>query len=128
MSVMDNLDALRRALPGCSVVALGDLSAELVLCASHSGQVPQERLDSLCAAASALLGAPQAGRAARLMGAGAGRGPDMAVVMTGLDTRVFLRSPVDEADVLCCVCGRNVDITDAAELARSTLTEISAQP
>ena len=79
--------------------------------------------------AGGLIGVePQAGRAARLMGAGAGRGPDMAVVMTGLDTRVFLRSPVDEADVLCCVCGRNVDITDAAELARSTLTEISAQP
>ncbi|MFV0515352.1 MAG: hypothetical protein ACK5MY_17215 [Jhaorihella sp.] len=128
MSVLDSLDALRRTLPGCSVVALGDLSAELVLCASHSGQMPQERLDGLCAAASALLSAPLASHEAQLLGAGNARGPDTAIVLTGLDTRVFVRSPVDEADVLCCVCTRNVDITDAAELARSILTEISAQP
>lgn len=127
MSVMDNLDALRRALPGCSLVVLGDLSAELVLCASHAGQVPQERLDQLCLSASALLCGDLARRSALLIGAADHGRPDVAAVLTGLETQVFVRSQVDESDLLCCVCARYVDITEAADLARSTLAEISAQ-
>lgn len=124
---MNNLDALRRVLPGCSVVALGDLAAELVLCASHAGQVPQERLDRLCATASALLDGATGRDAATVLGAAKGVGLDVATVLTGLETQIFVRSQVDRADVLCCVCARNVDITEAADLARSTLAEISAQ-
>lgn len=126
MSVMDNLDALRRALPDCSMVALGDLSARLILCASHPGQVPQERLDRLCAAAAALLDGPGADGAATLLGAPADTGADLAVAMTGLECKLFVRSTVDRADVLCCVCAPNVDITEVADLARSTLADISA--
>lgn len=125
MNVVERLDALRRAVPGCSVVALGDLSAALVLCASTAGRIPQERLDGLCAQAGRLLSGPLADAAGGLIGGGAG-GAQTAAILTRLEAQVFVRSAVDDADVLCCVCLPNVDISEVADLARTALAGLSA--
>lgn len=115
MSVPDHLDRFRKQLPGCSVAALGDLSARLVLCASHAEPVPRERLDRLCATAAVLL---RSGTRAK---------PRVGVVATALGTEVYVRSPVDDDDVLCCVCGRNMDITALTALAQETLSGLPVQ-
>jgi predicted regulator of Ras-like GTPase activity (Roadblock/LC7/MglB family) len=122
MSIADQLDDLRRAIPGCSAVVLGDLSAGLVLRASLARQMPQEELDRLCALAAAVLAGPVAVAAAN------GSGADHAALLSGGNVRVFVRSPGDDADVLCCLCPPDVDITAAAALARSVLAGIAAGP
>ena len=124
MSVARRLEALRKALPGCSAVVLGDMSSELVLRASLSDDRPQEWLDELCAAGSALLTGPLAERA----GEGAsGQGVTWAAASSHDGIRLFVRLPDDEADVLCCVCAANVDISRATRQAGAALADIADQ-
>ena len=122
MTISEQLDDLRAAIPGCSAVVLGDLAAGLVLRASLTRQMPQEELDRLCALAAAVLDGPLADVAAN------GSRPDHAALLGGGNTRVFVRSPGDDADVLCCLCPPDVDIVAAAGLARTALAGIAAQP
>ncbi len=116
MGVTARLDALRKALPGCSAVVLGDMSADLVLCSSLRDERPQEWLDALCAAGSALLSGPLAGAA--------GGGVTWAAASSGGGVRMFLRLTEDGADVLCCVCAGDVDISGAIGLAGRALAAI----
>lgn len=123
-SVTRRLESLRKALPGCSAVVLGDMSSELVLRASLSDDRPQEWLDALCAAGAALLTGPLAERA----GDGpAGQGVTWAAASSREGIRLFVRLPGDEADVLCCVCVANVDISGATRQAGAALAAIAGQ-
>lgn len=97
------------------MVALADLSTRLVLCAACSDKPPQERLDRL------------SNRAAELLGRPALPGADAALVVAGPCTEVFVRSTEDADDVLCCVCGPNVDISDLVRRARQGLADIAAR-
>lgn len=119
MTIPDQLNTFRRALPGVSVVALGDMAAGLVLCASHDGNMPQERLDRLCQSAAALLAGPNEFTPETAS--------EMAVIASGLRTEVFVRSPIDADDVLCCVCEPDVDISGVARLARQTLSDMAGE-
>lgn len=122
MTIADELDGLRRAIPGCSAVVLGDMSARLVLRASLARQMPQETLDRICATAASLLTGPLADVAASEGSAG------HVALIGGGGVRIFVRSPADEADMLCCLCPPDVDINGAAGLARSALAAIAARP
>lgn len=124
MTVAERLDDLRRAIPGCSAVVLGDLSAGLVLRASLARQMPQEELDRLCALASAVLTGPVAAAASATNGGGA----DHAAMLSGANATILVRAPGGDGDVLCCLCPPDVDITATAALARSALAGIAAAP
>jgi len=123
MSVSEILDGLRKNLPGCSVVALGDLSSQIVLCVSVQEQQPQEFLDQLCLSATALFGDRFAGPTGEALG----REPDEAIIMTADQTQVFIRSPNGDSDVLCCVFPKNVDITQVSGRVRTTFAELAAR-
>lgn len=120
MSVVDELDKLRATLPGCTLVAFGDLGARIVLCASAAEKRPQEELDALCSAASTSLDgialAPMLGGSALSQAVAVGPG----------EIRVFLRSHLDPCDALFCCFTDQTDIREMVATGRATLHKISA--
>lgn len=125
MGVSGQLDELRAALPGCNLVLFGDLSSKITLCVSASDRYPQEKLDALCATAGDLLDGPAAQSSAGALGLSDGSGLDQAIILSPVDLQLFLRSPVDKADVLCCVCSLGGDVQRAIEQAHSSLISIA---
>ncbi len=125
MSVARQLDDLRASLPGCSLVVFGDLFSQVTLCVSAQGKHPQEHLDALCATAGNLLSGPAAQSAATALGMPDASALKQAVILGQSDMQVFLRSPVEEADVLCCVSSPDGDIEAISDRARSTLNLIT---
>lgn len=128
MSVAAQLDNLRASLPDCSLVAFGDLFSQITLCVSTRDKHPQEQLDALCITAGNLLNGPAAHCTTTALGMPDGKALDQAVILSPAGLQVFLRSPVDDADVLCCVCSLGADIEKTAAQARSTLSLISQNP
>lgn len=125
MNISAQLDGLRMAVSGCSLVAFGDLDARLVLRASSDKPRPQEQLDELCSQAAGFL-SDAAGNAVmtRVFGE-PGDAPTEAIVLTSDDVRVFVRSPGPQADVVCCLCDSAMDAEGAIIAARRVLTRIS---
>lgn len=127
MSVAEALDAMRSDLPGCALVAYADLGSALVLCASTTGKPAQEELDRLSRAAQvALDGALAEGAAPVLDGAGAGRA-ETAMLLTGSEARVFLRSPGEAPEALICVCAPDIDLGAVVDCGRAALNRILSE-
>ncbi len=123
MNVAAKLEELRGALPGCTLVAYADLSSDLTLCVSARVKPPQEQLDALCMTAAAFLnglGTVASGEQKAIL-------RDQAVVLTAMDVQIFLRSPKDASDALCCICSGGIDFNIVAQQARATLLQIAAQ-
>ena len=123
MSVIDELDKLRATLPGCTLVAFGDLTARIVLCASASEKRPQEELDALCLAASVSLDGNASKPIARVLG---GETLSQAVSISSGEIRLFLRSHLDVCDALFCTFTDHTDIREMVDAGRATLHKISA--
>lgn len=123
MSVLDELDKLRATLPGCTMVAFGDLTARIVLCASAAEKRPQEELDALCMAASVSLDGDAANSVAHVLG---GEKLSQAVAVSSGEIRLFLRSHLDACDALFCTFTDHTDIREMVAAGRSTLHKISA--
>ena len=101
MDIARGLDDLRAAHPACSLIAFGDISARMILCASGRRRQPQEQLDRLCATAVDLLRGESAVRIAAAMGhAGRGR-MRMAIALDSDGAALFLGSGDGSPDVLC---------------------------
>jgi len=124
MSAAENLDQFRTSLPGCSLVVFGDLFSQITLCVSTRKKYPQEQLDSICVTAGNLLDGPLASKVAAIL-AKPGSNLSRAVILSPEDTQVFLRSPDEDADVLCCVGPLDLDVEKATKLAQSTFDDIS---
>lgn len=122
MSVADELDKLRATLPGCTLVAFGDLDARIVLCASTSDKRPQEDLDALCHAASGALDGGFAGPVASALG---GTHLTEAFAVKPGEIQVFLRSEIEAADALFCSCADQTDIRHMIDSGRKTLSRIA---
>ena len=98
MTLSDRLDEMREALPGCSLVSLGDLQTGLALRCSSTGHYKQDYLDTLLAQAMQCFAACDAVAAPdRPSG-------DSAIVATPDDVRIYVRSARCRSDVLCFVC------------------------
>jgi hypothetical protein len=124
MSVADELDRLRASLPGCALVAFGDLGARIVLCASDAEKRPQEKLDALCLAADTCLNGDTGGgdALAGLLGDG---GLRQAVALRPGGVTVFLRSSTDANDALFCAFTDQTDVPTVLTRADETLNRIS---
>ena len=125
MSVAAQLDDLRGSLPGCSLVVFGDLFSQITLCVSARDKHPQEQLDALCVTAGSLLDEPAAQSVRSALALPDGGTLNQAVILGPSDMQIFLRSPVDNADVLCCVCSLNGDVEMTCTRARSALNMIA---
>lgn len=122
MSVVDELDKLRATLPGCTLVAFGDLEARIVLCASAPEKRPQEELDALCMAASTAL---DGGFAVPLSDALGGSRLTQAVTVKPGEIQLFLRSHLDANDALFCTFADQTDIREIVSAGRSALHRMS---
>lgn len=125
MSVAQELDTLRSAVPGCSLVIFGDLFSQITLCVSSSTKIKQEKLDAYCVSAGNLLGGEMADSVARVLGVPqSGRLAQAAILNPG-ETQVFLRSPFEDADVLCCIGSMQCDVQEISTKAGHTFERIA---
>ena len=126
MTVSEALDTLRSEVSGCTLAAFADLSSRLVLSSSAASKPMQDELDKLSsAAAEALDGALADGTTSIWQKDGAEK-PDTAMLITGQEARVFLRSPENAAEALACVCAPDSDIAAVLHSGREALKRIVA--
>lgn len=121
MNVTEALQTLRRDLPGCALVAYGDLDARLVLASASDTRHPREVLDALCLAADTCLCGPGARIAAQALGL-----PRLtrATAMREGRLSLFLRAD-DGGDALFCVFDAPTDAGAAAARAQATLRDLA---
>jgi hypothetical protein len=119
MTIADEINELREEFDGCALVAFADLTAKMVLLKSSEKKIPQENLDHLCAEAAVLF----KGATARLNKDAA---PVTAIVADGEKSNIYLRDTADSEDVLCCVCGNEVDLTAFLAAARTRISQIAS--
>lgn len=124
VSVAERLDTLRAEIPGCSLVAFGDMRANVILRSSQDRAVPREQLDELCRVATNHFTGPKAQAVSKHLTQGADGDLEVAIVLTVDDTRIFVTTPGHDADMLCCVCDGQVDAGQAVESARAGLKDI----
>ncbi len=118
--VVEELNNLRQAVPGCDVVAFADLSTQMVLVTSSDQSVPREEMDALSAEGAAVLGHGADGPL------GLGR-PGSAVVATSTGLRIFLRAASEPSDALCCMAKSGMDVAAFLTAARPCLDRISGE-
>lgn len=124
MQISEHINALRAAIPGCSLAAFGDADARLLLRASHDRKLHREHLDRLCEEAADCFDLAREVNAGR----GAARrrtGPEEVIVMTPVDVKIFVKSDRNEADFMCLVCDTSCDARSVVEMARSSLNRIA---
>lgn len=117
MKISDDLDALRSSVTGCHTVAYADISSGLVLSVSAARRRKQEEMDRLSARAREYLDAPVP--------------PGLDPAATAIDlapdsTTVFLRSPAEPLEVLCCVGSSAMDVGQLLAAARDTMGRLGA--
>ncbi len=117
MAIAKEINELREEFDGCSIVAFADISSKMVLLNSSEKKIPQENLDYLCAEAAVMF----KGTAARF---NKERAPVTAIVLDGEKSNIYLRSKAESDDVLCCVCGPDVDLSAFLVSARAHMIEI----
>ncbi len=108
MKIQDELDTLRAGHGAIESATYLDMRSGTVLYSSAANRDPQERLDSLCATVTAVLG-------------GAEGDAGEAVSLRATEALILHRSLVDPAEALCLVCTPDVDVGDVIGTARALL-------
>lgn len=120
MGVTESLGAVVKAFPQARLVAFADLSSRMILSSSGTLSTTQEYLDKLCDQARASFDDPLFALSVEAFGE-----PNGAVVMGPENVRVFLRSEVEPADALCCICDHSIDLPAFVTKIRATLESIT---
>lgn len=101
MTLSERLDRMRSEIAGCSLVSFGDLRTGMALRSSATRPFKQDFLEELLRQAAFHFEA-SARLCAGTEGVGAAR--HRLMVATPDDVRVFVRSPANSSDVVCCLC------------------------
>jgi hypothetical protein len=120
LGVIDTLAAVVKAYPQARVVAFADLSAQMVLASQGTQLVTQEYLERLCGEARRSFDDPLFSLTLEAFSE-----PRAAIILGETDVKVFLRSEVEPADALCCICGHGIDLGGFVETLQETLDSIS---
>jgi hypothetical protein len=102
------------------IVAFADLSSRMILTSAGPLSTTQEHLDRLCNQARACFDDPLFSLSVEAFGE-----PHGAVVMGPDGLRLFLRSDVEPADALCCICDPGIDLAVFVPKIRETLESIT---
>lgn len=124
MDVTEALDGLRADVEGCELAAFADLNTSMILCVSASTRHAQEELDALTETAAAVLDGPVAEGAQNLIG---GAKAQMAITMTPVDVRVYLRASFAQSEALICLCAPDADLEKIVTRGGATLASIMAE-
>jgi hypothetical protein len=125
VTVSVQLDTFRNAIPGCSLVIFGDLFSQITLCVSSAKKYRQEQLDAYCTSAANLLDGGGANSIAQVLGVPSGKSLSQAIVLHPNEMQVFLRSPFESADVLCCIGPMQKEVGEIATNAGETFQKIA---
>ncbi|MCV2882964.1 hypothetical protein [Actibacterium sp. XHP0104] len=120
MALTAYLDEIKTDFASCEVVAYVDLGSRLVLRVNSENARPQEWLDRLGVAAAEMLN----GELAQSFGTAGGHS-DEAMIETGGVRFVFVRSPADPIEALCCTCTPDTDIEALTARMRDTLIRLA---
>jgi hypothetical protein len=120
VGIAEDLGAVVKAFPQARLVAFADLSSRMILTSAGPLSVTQEHLDRLCNQARASFDDPLFS-----LSVGAFGEPHGAVVMGTDGLRVFIRSDVEPADALCCICDPGIDLGTFVPKIRETLESIT---
>lgn len=123
MDITTELDQMRADIPGCALVAFTDLTSKLVLSTSAPTNPAQEEMNALSSAAQLALDGAIAEGASAVWGQEPAA--EVAMLLTGADARVFLRSPGKAGEALICVCSPDANLEGAVSRARVTLERIA---
>lgn len=115
ISLSERIDKLRQDVPSCTLVSFGDISTGLALRTSSSDLYKQEYLDELLRQASANF---------EISDLTSG-GNTLVTLALPDGIRIFVRSHVDNPDVVCCICEDVSDVPLVAQSARKILTDIT---
>jgi hypothetical protein len=118
--VIDSLAALVKAYPEARVVAFADLSSQMILASQGTQMVTQEYLEHLCGEARRSFDDPLFSLTLEAFSE-----PRASVIVGDGSVKVFLRSEVEPADALCCICGYGIDLGGFVERLQETLDSIS---
>ncbi|MCH2077567.1 MAG: hypothetical protein MK180_11950 [Rhodobacteraceae bacterium] len=106
---ISGLCPLRRDLVGCELAVLADLSSETCLLTSAEIAVGQERFDTLCK------------EAAELLRSGEGNEETLAVTVSPMGTRLFIRDTVKRSEALCLLFSPTASLDGVEERGRAYL-------
>jgi hypothetical protein len=120
LGVIDSLGALVKAFPQARVVAFADLSSNMVLASQGPQLVTQEHLERLCQQARSSFDDPLFSLALEAYGE-----PRAAIQLGESELKVFLRSDIEPADALCCICQHGIDLEGFVRKLGETLESIS---
>jgi hypothetical protein len=120
VGVIDSLATLVKAYPEARVVAFADLSSQMILASQGTQMVTQEYLEHLCGEARRSFDDPLFSLTLEAFSE-----PRAAVLLGEADVKVFLRSEIEPADALCCICGHGIDLGGFVEKLQETLDSIS---
>ena len=120
MSVHEELGAVVAAFPHARLVAFADLSSRMILASEGRQDMTQEHLDRLCEQARLCFDDPLFALSMEAFGE-----PHGALLLDADGVRVFLRSDVEPADAICCICDPAIDLPALVDRVRGTLAGIS---
>lgn len=109
-----------KAFPQARLVAFADLSSRMILTSTGPLSLTQEHLDRLCDQARTAFDDPLFALSVEAFGE-----PHGAVVLGPDNLRVFLRSEIEAADALCCICDHSIDLSAFVAKIRETLEGIT---
>ena len=106
--VQDALNAVCDDIEGCESLAFVDLSTRMVLVSNASTPESQDTLNMLCAEAALLLETGQ-----------------IAMAASSDHVHLFMRSPTEPSDALCCICAPGTNFSALVPAAQACLSTIS---
>ncbi|MBM1218764.1 hypothetical protein JQU17_01030 [Ponticoccus sp. SC2-23] len=101
MSLSERLDRMRSDIPGCSLASFGDLRTGMALRSSASRPFKQDFLEEILKHAACHFEASDLVCEDVECDDGS---RDRLIVATPRDLRIFVRSPDNPIDVVCCLC------------------------
>jgi len=109
LGVNESLGAVVKAFPQAHLVAFADLSSRMILSSTGPLSTTQEYLDRLCDQARTSFDDPLFSLSVEAFG----------------EPSIFLRSDVEPADALCCICDHGIDLPAFVAKIRGTLESIT---
>lgn len=126
MKITEQLDGLRARFPACAIAAFADLSTGLVLAATTSTKVSQERLDTLCGSATNALRGPLFQTVASTIMNRASDTTSYVMQLSANSLDIFVEAPTQTDEALCLVCAHNVDVDGLVQHARDLLETLDS--
>ena len=116
--VLDEINALKNQVDGCTMVSLADLSSAMILTTSDDADMTRGQLNVLCGEAVALLPADRSA----MFGPQASN--SIVRERNGV-IQVFLRTPAGPMDAICAICTPETNVDEFLTLASACLSRIS---